>query len=53
MKYDNGDMDRYFQSLPPNVKAFIKSSGIEISTLGELMMIGEHFKHGLKDGREL
>ena len=53
MKYDNYDMERYFQSLPPDIKDFISSSGVEVSTLGELMLIGEHFKHSLDGSRQL
>lgn len=45
MKYDDPEMERYFLSLPPETQEFINQSGAEISTLGELMEIGEHFKH--------
>ena len=34
----------YFESLPIQVKNRILESGVEISTLGELMQIAEHFK---------
>ena len=47
-------MERYFSSLPPVVKSYINRSGAEISTYGELMQIGEHFRHsfGCGEGEE-
>ena len=43
-------MERYFSSLPPAVKSYINRSGVEISTYGELMQIGEHFRHSMSAG---
>ena len=40
-------MEAYYASLPPAVKNYIERSGVEISTYGELMQIGEHFRHSL------
>lgn len=45
MKYDNPQMEAYYNSLPSEVKKFIDRSGAEISTPGELMLIGEHFRN--------
>jgi hypothetical protein len=47
MKFENPEMQNYFDSLPPEAKSHIIKSGVEISTLGELMKIGEHFKHAV------
>lgn len=44
MKYKDPKTEEYYKSLPGVVRAFIHQSGAEISTLGELMLIGEHFK---------
>lgn len=38
-------MEAYFASLPPKVRAFINRSKADISTPGELMLIGEHFRN--------
>lgn len=53
MNYSDYDMERYYSSLPPNAKDFINLSGVEISTFGQLLMIGEHFRHGLEDSENL
>ncbi|MDO4515929.1 MAG: hypothetical protein Q4C76_02175 [Bacillota bacterium] len=45
MKYENPQMEAYFASLPPKVRAFINRSKADISTPGELMLIGEHFRN--------
>ena len=37
----------YFASLPRYVQDFILDSNAQITTLGELMEIGEHFKKDL------
>lgn len=47
MKYTDDKMQAYFQTLPPKVRAFLTHSNVEISTLGELMMVGEHLKKDL------
>ena len=47
MKYEDPKMEEYFQSLPAEVKAYINASGADICSLGELTMIGEHFRHSL------
>ena len=45
MKFDDPNMENYFRSLPLEVQAFIQNSGADISTPGELMHIGEHFRN--------
>lgn len=47
MKYRDPQMERYFTALPPAVRHYINSTGVDISTYGELMQIGEHFRHSL------
>ncbi len=41
---NNPDLRYYFESLPIDVKNRILESGVEISTLGELMEAAEHIK---------
>ena len=55
MMYSDPNMERHFNSLPPEVQAFIRKSKGEISTYGELMQIGEHFKQSMsaEEGGEL
>lgn len=52
MKYENPQMEAYFNGLPAEVQAFINRSKAEISTPGELMLIGEHLRHSLGCGEE-
>ncbi|MBR5533264.1 MAG: hypothetical protein IKU62_00225 [Ruminiclostridium sp.] len=47
MKYENPQMEAYFNSLSPKVQAFIHCSKAEISIPGELMFVGEHLRHSL------
>ena len=44
MQYENPNMEKYFRSLPPKVQSLILRSRADISSPGELMLIGEHFK---------
>ncbi|HWS42419.1 MAG TPA: hypothetical protein VN421_04960 [Pseudoflavonifractor sp.] len=44
VKFEDPAMKNYFLSLPQGVRRYLEDSGVELSTLGELMMIGEHFK---------
>lgn len=44
MKYENPQMQAYFDGLPGKVRAVIDQSGVDISTPGELMLVGEHFR---------
>jgi hypothetical protein len=45
MDFETPEMENYFNSLPSDVQNYIENSGAAITTLGELMEIGEHFKH--------
>jgi hypothetical protein len=40
----NPDLREYFNSLPSEIQNRILKSGVEISTLGELMKVAEHFE---------
>ena len=54
MKYEDPRMEAYFNSLPSKVRAFINNSRADISTPGELMLIGEHFRKSFGEpGQEL
>lgn len=44
MNYEDPKMQAYYNALPSKVRAFIDNSGVDISTPGELMLIGEHFR---------
>ncbi|MCI2106672.1 MAG: hypothetical protein LKK00_08150 [Intestinimonas sp.] len=54
MKYSDPKMEQYFNSLPSTVRAYINLSKAEIGSLGDLMLIGEHFRYsfGPDDKRE-
>jgi hypothetical protein len=41
---NNPDLREYFEALPIDTKNRILESGVEISTLGELMQVAEHVK---------
>ncbi len=41
---NNPDLRVYFENLPIDVKNRILESGVEISTLGELMQVAEHIR---------
>ncbi len=47
LQFEDPKMQEYFEALPSKVRAFLRNSKIEISSPGELMMIGEHFKKGI------
>ena len=47
MKYEDPRMEEYYASLPARVRSFLDRSGAEIASLGELMLIGEHFRNSL------
>lgn len=52
MKYEDHRMEAYFNSLPSKVRAFINNSRADISTPGELMLIGEHFRKSFGEPEE-
>lgn len=48
LQFEDPKMQEYFEALPSKVRAFLRNSKLEISSPGELMMIGEHFKKELE-----
>lgn len=48
MKYEDPKMEAYFRSLPPVVQSYINRSGIDICSMGDLTLIGEHFANNLE-----
>lgn len=49
MKYEDPKMEAYFKSLPGAVRSYINQSGIDICSLGDLTLIGEHFANNQRD----
>lgn len=37
------EIENYYNSLPPKIKSQILASNAEITTLGELMLVADHF----------
>ncbi len=53
MRYTDPKMRAYFSTLPSKVRARLMLSKVEIASLGELMLVGEHFRNNLPpDERE-
>ncbi|BAK99660.1 hypothetical protein OBV_24620 [Oscillibacter valericigenes Sjm18-20] len=48
MKYEDPKMEAYFRSLPLAVQSYINQSGIDICSMGDLTLIGEHFANNLE-----
>ena len=49
VKYEDPNMEAYWNSLPPQVQSLINESGIEICSLGMLTKLGEYYRNA--DGR--
>ena len=47
MKYKDPKMERYWESLSPEIRSLICASGAEISSLGMLTKLGEYYKNDL------
>ena len=47
MRYTDPRMRAYLLTLPSKVRARLMRSKVEIASLGELMMVGEHFRNDL------
>ena len=45
MTFEDPKLEEYFRTLPEDVQRFLNSSGKEICSLGELMLVGEHLKN--------
>ncbi|MPM85128.1 hypothetical protein SDC9_132205 [bioreactor metagenome] len=47
MRYTDAKMRSYYLTLPPKVRARLMNTKVEFASLGELMMVGEHFRNEL------
>ena len=46
MKYEDPNMEAYWNSLPTRVQSKINETGIEICSLGMLMKLGDYYQNG-------
>lgn len=46
MKYEDPNMEAYWNSLPSQVQSLINETGIEICSLGMLMKLGDYYQNG-------
>ena len=46
MKYEDPNMEAYWNSLPASVQAIIQNSGIEICSLGMLRKLVDYYQNG-------
>lgn len=54
MKYEDPRMEKYWNTLPQEVRAIINSTDIDIGSLGMLTKLGEYYKNDstLKSSQE-
>lgn len=45
MKYENPNMEAYWNTLSPQVQAKINDTGIELCSLGMLMKLGDYYQN--------
>ena len=45
MKYEDPNMEAYWNTLPPDVQALIDASGIDICSLGMLAKLGDYYQN--------
>lgn len=45
MKYEDPKMEEYWKSLPPEARAYIDKTRVDISSLGMLKKLGEYYKN--------
>ena len=45
MKYEEPNMEAYWNSLPAQAQAIINETGIEICSLGMLMKLGDYYQN--------
>ena len=50
MKYEDPNMEAYWNSLPPEIQSVIDQAGIEICSLGMLRKLGDYYKSGNQVG---
>ena len=51
MKYEDPNMEAYWNSLPSQVQSLINETGIEICSLGMLMKLGDYYQNGNGGGK--
>lgn len=49
MKYEDPNMEAYWNTLSPQVQAKIDDTGIELCSLGMLMKLGDYYQNGLEE----
>lgn len=45
MKYEDPNMDAYWNTLSPQVQSKIEATGIELCSLGMLMKLGDYYQN--------
>lgn len=50
MKYQDPNMEAYWNTLSPEIQAVIDETGIEISSLGMLQKLGDYYQNGRQVG---
>lgn len=50
---DNPELFSYYNSLPPKIKSQLEVSNADVSTLGELILIAEHYNQEQEVPNEL
>ena len=48
MKYEDPNMEAYWNTLSPQVQAKIDDTGIELCSLGMLMKLGDYYQNSRK-----
>lgn len=51
MKYEDPNMEAYWNSLPAKVQSIINETGIEICSLGMLMKLGDYYQNKNGSGK--
>ena len=50
MKYEDPNMEEYWNSLPAEVRTIIDQTGIDICSLGMLTKLGDYYKNNSESG---
>lgn len=49
MKYEDANMEAYWNTLSPQVQAWIEATGIELCSLGMLMKLGDYYQNSREE----
>lgn len=49
MKYEDPNMEAYWNTLSPQVQAKIEAAGIELCSLGMLMKLGDYYQNSREE----